>query len=195
MGDEPSPQDERTFTQQEVDSIVRKRLSKLPTREEYEALVSEVETLRQERDALQETNSSREREETAQLHSRIDVLEKALEERDSELESERIARTFGDALDRHNVLNHARSDAMTLLMRELRDVCKDEGGGVRATWGEVEADADTIAEAFLKSRPHLVAAVGRGAGSRGGGVPAPRTVNLEDLSAQDLLDGAGPPPE
>lgn len=190
---------EATFTQAQVEDMIQNRVAKLksdnqalqaelknrPNNDDVAALKTQIEEL-EEKAALGEGATEAQREahqlkkqnelkeaKINDLQKNLDSLRTQVEDRDRTLERERMARTFGDALDRHNVLSTARGDALETLLREVGDkIEKGADGSIRATWGDlVGATPDEVVQGFLKTKDYYVAAKGRGAGSTPGGPP------------------------
>lgn len=201
------------FTQEQLDKIILDRmkardreieglkteLKDRPSSDDLKAIQAQLESMKDEKEMENKTGLEKlehqyskevEKRERAinELKANLDAATKGLTDAQSTLQGERISRTLGDALDKNKVFSGARRDALHALISEVSDVEQADDGSFTASWGEmIDAGANEIAEAFLKTRAHFAEAPSGGAGTRrstGGGMPT----DLSALSDEQLLE-------
>ena len=209
--EERKQDNERTFTQADMDRLVEKRLKSLkqelearPTIDEVDELKSKLDEIAQEKamagkNAMEKIEHQHSRE-LEKLAKQSAMLEEQLKEKEAlatateaRLQNYRLESAFGSALNKAGVYAPGAGDALRVLLAEIKE---PEIGdtGVRATYGdEIDEPPDVIAKKFLEDRPHFASARVGGSGT----LPpngTPRIKNLDDMGVDELWAAAGPDP-
>lgn len=198
---------EKTFTQAQLDAIVKERLKKknaevaelkqqLSERPNTQDLAAAEKALQDLKDAHASDLNVRDQQ-MSEFKTKLESLEQGIAERELALHRERTANAFGEALDRNNLYSPARRDALRVLMDELTEVVRDKDGRMLANWRELhQQPPDQIAHAFLRDRPHFTQGTFGGSGHR---VPPnagirESTRQMDKMSPHELFDAAGADP-
>jgi hypothetical protein len=141
--------------------------------------------------------------EIEKLHQKFNTQEQQMKTKDeavataeTTLKQERLSRTFGAALLKAEVFPQGASDALAVLLSEIKDVEIADNGVVRASYGEsvIDEAPETIAKKFLEDRPYFASAKVGGAGTQKPTGRPSSTKDIQEMSTDQLWEEAGPDP-
>ncbi len=209
----------RTFTQEAVDKMFAKKTRQLkeleaslaaaPKQESIDSLQQKLEALAAEgelagKSELEKLQHQHVRElekmgiKNNQLQTDLKARDVAVEAAQGTLQRERMSRAFGQALAKAEVFPKGASDALAVLLTELKDAEVDDNGAVTASYGGdlIDETPETIATRFLADRPYFALARGGGSGQR---APSGGQTNygkeVIEMTIDELAEAAGPDPK
>lgn len=219
MGEENTPPAEETpppetkFTQEDVNRFLARERKKFedelasrPTTEQVSDLEAKLTQLTHEQELRGKSEAEklelriqRENEKTSkqlqELQDQIQAKEQAVAEAQQTLRQERLSRAFAAALAKAEVYGPSATDALKVLLGEVKDVEMGDDGAIRASYGEdvIDDNPEVIARKFLEDRSYFATAKVGGAGTTpSNGRPAPK--DIQSMSQDQLYDLAGPDP-
>lgn len=204
---------EKSYSQKDVDRIIgrqqkrtaelERQLAERPTNEAVEDLQSQIEALKAASEVAGKSEAEQARHkferELEKERQKLATLEAAIKERDdavaaaqTTLANERKQRAFATALTKAKVYPNGASDALAVLLGELKDVEFDDNGAVTASYGNdlIDETPEAIAQRFIADRPHFASVRGGGSGLRSpNGVTSRRSA--DDMTEDELAEEAG----
>ncbi len=212
-GAPPAP--EKSFSQADVDRIVKSRLADVEKRFEplkaqaqktteletqLEALRSELEMKGKSADEKARIEAERERKAYAKKIEELDAQHKQASERATKFESawkkDRIEAVLQRALVSKGAVKDARAlaQATSLFAADGAAELSEDGSAVKLVLDDMNLNPEAAAEAWLRLNPHFAGHPGGGSGTRASnGAKLPP--NLTDMSAEELaqIGWANPP--
>lgn len=204
----------KQFSQDDVNRLIARERRKFedelkarPSAEQLQELQAKLDSIQEEREMAgkseREKAEHKHQQELAKLNQKIQQLseeakqkEQAVAEAQKTLQTERMNRAFGAALQEAGVYAGASSDALRVLIAELKDPEIDpDSGAVTAGYGDLIADdPKVIAKKFLEDKPYFATAKSGGAGTKQPNTQARTTRSIAEMSADELAEAAGQAP-
>lgn len=210
---DPPPEPPKSFSQEDVNRFLARERKKFeeemaqrPTAEQLSEVQAQLRKLTEEREMAGKTEveklqvqHTREMEKLnhkfQQLAEESKAKDEAVHAAQTTLRTERMSRAFGAALTKAEVYGSASSDALRVLMGEVKDVDIDDKGTVRASYGEdlIDEPPEAIAKKFLEDRPYFASAKLGGAGTS---PPTNRSApkGVQDMTQDQCWEAAGQDP-